>query len=175
MAKSKDKKNEIRIEVRNIQDVQRRLKRLGKTARESRTAINKALRPAANMLARGIQKAYQDEFKYETRLGDKVFKRKRKAGRTPTWKTIGIITARKSRQPGLFVGPIKRKTSPITVKGKDSYNLAAMQIKGNKIPQKPRPNVFEATATKMEEKIYLQAESDLDKLVEKMIRQAGLR
>ena len=174
MAKAKDKKNEIRIEVRNIQDVQRRLKRLGKTARESRTAINKALRPAANMLARGIQKAYQDEFKYETRVGDKVFKRKRKAGRTPTWKTIGIITARKSRQPGLFVGPIKRKTSPITVKGKDSYNLAAMQIKGNAI-QKPRPNVFEATAKKMDSKIYLQAESDLDKLVEKMIRQAGLR
>ena len=174
MAKAKDKKNELRIEVRNIQDVQRRLKRLGKTARESRTAINKALRPAANMLARGIQKAYQDEFKYETRVGDKVFKRKRKAGRTPTWKTIGIITARKSRQPGLFVGPIKRKTSPITVKGKDSYNLAAMQIKGNAI-QKPRPNVFEATAKKMDSKIYLQAESDLDKLVEKMIRQAGLR
>ena len=174
MAKEKNKKDNIRIEVRNIQDVQRSLKRLGKTARESRTAINKALRPAANMLARGIQKAYQDEFKYETRVGDKVFKRKRKAGRTPTWKTIGIITARKSRQPGLFVGPIKRKTTPITVKGKDSYNLAAMQIKGNAI-QSPRPNVFEATATKMEEKIYLQAESDLDKLVEKMIRQAGLR
>ena len=174
MAKEKNKKDNIRIEVRNIQDVQRRLKRLGKTARESRTAINKALRLAANMLARGIQKAYKDEFKYETRVGDKVFKRKRKAGRTPTWKTIGIITARKSREPGLFVGPIKRKTTPITVKGKDSYNLAAMQIKGNNI-QKPRPNVFDATATKMEEKIYLQAESDLDKLVEKMIRQAGLR
>ena len=175
MAKEKNKKDNVRIEVRNIQDVQRRLKRLGKTARESRTAINKALRPAANMLARGIQKAYKDEFKYETRVGNKVVQLKRKAGRTPTWKTIGIITARKSKQPGLFVGPIKRKTTPITVKGKDSYNLAAMQIKGNKIPQKPRLNVFAATATKMEEKIYLQAESDLDKLVEKMIRQAGLR
>ena len=156
------------IRVQRIQDVQRSLKKLGKTAKESRTAINKALRPAANMLARGIQKAYKKEF-------NKNSDYKRKSGRTPTWKTIGIITARKSREPGLFVGPIKRKTTPITVKGKDSYNLAAMQIKGNKIPQKPRRNVFEATAKKMEEKIYLQAESDLDKLVEKMIKQAGLR
>ena len=49
---------------------------------------------------------------------------KRLSGRTPTWKTIGIITARKSREPGLFVGPIVRKTSPIRVKGKNSRNLA---------------------------------------------------
>tara|TARA_R100001463_G_scaffold101587_1_gene156055 strand:+ start:1165 stop:1665 length:501 start_codon:yes stop_codon:yes gene_type:complete len=165
MAKDINNKKEVRIEVRNIQDVQRRLKDLGKTARESRTAINKALRPAANMLARGIQSAYKEEF-------NKNSDYKRKSGRTPTWKTIGIITARKSRQPGLFVGPVVRKTTPIRVKGKDSRNLPAMQIKGNKI-QNPRPNVFEATATKMNEKIYLQAESDLDKLVDKMIKQAG--
>jgi len=165
MAKTKGKKKDfVRIEVRNIQDVQRKLKRLGKTAKQSRTLINKALRPAANMLARGIQKAYKDEF------DDKDYKRR--SGRTPTWKTIGIITARKSRQPGLFVGPIKRRTSPIKVKGKDSYNLAAMQIKGNAI-QKPRPDVFKATATKMETQIYLQAEKDLDKLVNRLIKQAG--
>ena len=50
------------IRVQRIQDVQRSFKKLGKTAKESRTAINKALRPAANMLARGIQKAYKKEF-----------------------------------------------------------------------------------------------------------------
>ena len=165
MAKAKDKKNEFRIEVRNIQDVQRSLKNLGKTARESRTAINKALRPAANMLARGIQKAYKKEFNENSDY-------KRKSGRTPTWKTIGIITARKSRQPGLFVGPTVRKTTPIRIKGKDSRNLPAMQIKGNAI-QKPRPDVFQATATKMESQIYLQAEKDLDNLVNKMIKQSG--
>ena len=166
MAKTKEKKKDfVRIEVRNIQDVQRKLKRLGNTAKQSRTLINKALRPAANMLARGIQKAYKDEF------DDKDYERR--SGRTPTWKTIGIVTARKSREPGLFVGPIKRRTSPIKVKGKDSYNLTAMQIKGNKVPQKPRPDVFKATATKMETQIYLQAEKDLDKLVDRMIKQAG--
>jgi len=165
MAKAKDKKKELRIEVRNIQDVQRSLKDLGKTARESRTAINKALRPAANMLARGIQKAYKKEFNENSDY-------KRLSGRTPTWKTIGIITARKSREPGLFVGPIVRKTTPIRIKGKDSRNLPAMQIKGNAI-QKPRPDVFQATAKKMESQIYLQAEKDLDKLLDKMIKQAG--
>ena len=154
------------IRVQRIQDVQRSLKKLGKTAKESRTAINKALRPAANMLARGIQKAYKKEF-------NKNSDYKRKSGRTPTWKTIGIITARRSREPGLFVGPIVRKTTPIRIKGKDSRNLPAMQIKGNKIQPDPRPDVFQATAIKMESQIYTQAEKDLDRLVEKMIKQAG--
>ena len=155
------------IRVQRIQDVQRSFKKLGKTAKESRTAINKALRPAANMLARGIQKAYKKEF-------NKNSDYKRLSGRTPTWKTIGIITARKSREPGLFVGPIVRKTTPIRIKGKDSRNLPAMQIKGNAI-QSPRPDVFQATAIKMESQIYIQAEKDLDKLLDKMIKQAGFK
>tara|TARA_R100000426_G_C4797966_1_gene101361 strand:+ start:213 stop:698 length:486 start_codon:yes stop_codon:yes gene_type:complete len=155
------------IRVQNIQDVQRSLKELGKTSKESRTAINKALRPAANMLARGIQMAYKKEFNSNSNY-------KRLSGRTPTFKTIGIITARKSREPGLFVGPIVRKTTPIRIKGKDSRNLPAMQIKGNAI-QKPRPDVFQATAIKMESQIYTQAEKDLDKLVDRMIKQAGFK
>ena len=114
--------NESRgIRVRGIEDVKRGLKKLGQTAKQSRTAINKALRPAANMLARGIQKAYKKEFNSNSDY-------KRLSGRTPTWKTIGIITARKSREPGLFVGPIVRKTTPIRIKGKDSRTLPAMQI-----------------------------------------------
>lgn len=160
--------NESRgIRVRGIEDVKRGLKKLGQTAKQSRTAINKALRPAANMLARGIQKAYKKEFNSNSDY-------KRLSGRTPTWKTIGIITARKSREPGLFVGPIVRKTTPIRIKGKDSRNLPAMQIKGNAI-QDARPDVFLATAKKMDSQIYLQAEKDLDKLLDKMIKQAGLR
>ena len=155
------------IRVQRIQDVQRSFKKLGKTAKESRTAINKALRPAANMLARGIQKAYKKEFNSNSNY-------KRKSGRTPTFKTIGVITARKSREPGLFVGPIARKTTPIRIKGRDSRNLPAMQIKGNAI-QDPRPDVFQATARKMESQIYVQAEKDLDKLLDKMIKQAGFK
>ena len=153
------------IRITGVQDVQDGLKRLGKTARESRTAINKALRPAANKLAKGIQKAYQREFNSSSDY-------ERKSGRTPTWKTIGVITPRNSRVPGLFVGPIVRKTTPIKIKGRDSKNLPAMQIKGNAI-HGPRPDVFQATAARMESQIFLQAESDLDKLLSKMIKQAG--
>ena len=153
------------IRVMGVQDVQQSLKRLGLTARKSRTVINKALRPAANVLARGIQQAYKKEFNTYSGM---------KSGRTPTWKTICIITSRKSREPGLLVGPIKKRTTPITVKGKDSYNLAAMQIKGNAI-QEARDDVFEQTARKMNQQIYLKAEEDLDKMLEKMIKQAGFR
>ena len=153
------------IRIQGIKDVQRSLKKLGVTPKKSRTLINKALRPAANMLARGIQSAYRKEFNTYSGM---------KSGRTPTWKTIGIITARKSREPGLFVGPIVRKTTPIRVKGKDSRNLAAMQIEGNAI-QDPRPDVFLATAKKMNTQIYLQAEKDLDRLLDKMIKQAGFK
>jgi hypothetical protein len=163
------------IRVMGVQDVQQSLKRLGLTAKKSRTVINKALRPAANVLARGIQQAYRKEFKYESKVGDTFVRRlPRKPGRTPTWKTIGIITSRKSREPGLLVGPIKKRTTPITVKGKDSYNLAAMQIEGNAI-QQARVDVFEQTARKMNQQVYLKAEEDLDKMLDKMIKQAGFR
>ena len=155
------------IAIRGIQDVEKSLKKLGVTAKKSRTLINKALRPAANMLVRGIQKAYKKEFNSNPDY-------KRKSGRTPTYKTIGIITARKSRQPGLFVGPIARKTTAIRIKGRDSKNLPAMQIKGNAIHD-ARPDVFLATARKMESQVYLQAEKDLDKLLDKMIKLSGFR
>jgi len=154
------------IRVRGVQEIQSKLKRLGLTARNSKTEINKALRPAADLLARGMQRAYKKEF---TR-----FEGTRKPGRVPTWKTIGITTARKSREPGLFVGPMKKRTTPIKVKGKDSYNLAEMQILGN-VKQEPRKNIFKATANQMESVIYVRAEQDLDRLLEKMIKKSGLR
>jgi len=157
--------NTFGIRVIGIQDVQKKLKKLGLTAKRSRTEINKALRPAGTKLARGMQQAYKDEFNRS--------KRKRKSGRVPTYKTIGVVTARKSREPGLFVGPIKRRATPIRVHGKNSYNLAEMQIVGNKF-QEPRKDIFLATAIKMEGVVLLQAEKDLDRLVEKMIKQAGL-
>lgn len=157
--------NTFGIRVIGIQDVQKKFKKLGLTAKRSRTEINKALRPAGTKLARGMQQAYKDEFNRS--------KRKRKSGRVPTYKTIGVVTARKSREPGLFVGPIKRRATPIRVHGKNSYNLAEMQIVGNKF-QDPRKDIFVATAIKMEGVVLLQAEKDLDRLVEKMIKQAGL-
>ncbi len=163
--KGKATKNKnFRISVQGVDDVRDDLKKLGYSARQSRTQINKALRPAANKLVRAVQTAYKNEFN--------TFNRKRDGSRKPTWSTIGVITARKSKSPGLYVGPIKKRTTPIKVKGKDSYNLAAMQIKGNAI-QSPRKDVFKETGKRMEQTIYLQAEKDLDKLLNKLIKKAG--
>ena len=104
MAKPKKKQN-FRIEVKGIQEVQKRLKKLGLTAKKSRTEINKALRPAANMLSKGIRRAYKNQFKSKNpgRRYDPSSKSYRNGMRTAD--TIGIITARRSRQPGLYVGP----------------------------------------------------------------------
>jgi len=153
-----------RIVVRGVDDIKQGLKRLGYSAKQSRTQINKALRPAATKLVKGMQQAYRKEFN--------THNKKRDGRRTPTWETIGIKTAKRSKNPALYVGPLKKRTTPIRVKGKDSYNLAAMQIKGNAI-QAPRKNIFEATAKKMEQTIYLSAERDLDKMLNKLIKKAG--
>jgi len=154
------------IRVQGIQDVQRSLKKLGLAPKKSRTLINRALRPAGMILARVMQNEYKKEFNKNNY--------KRKEGRVPTYKTIGVVTARKSREPGLFVGPIKRKTTPIKVRGKDSFNLTEMQILGNAI-QDPRPDIFVKSARKAESRVYMQAEKDLDKLLDKMIKQAGFK
>jgi hypothetical protein len=158
------KKKNFRISVQGVDDVRADLKKLGYSVRQSRTKINKALRPAANKLVRAVQAAYKKEFN--------TFNRKRDGSRKPTWTTIGVITARKSKKPGLYVGPIKKRTTPIKVKGANSYNLAEMQILGNK-QQAPRKDVFKETGKRMEQTIYLQAEKDLDKMINKLIKQAG--
>jgi L-lactate utilization protein LutC len=49
-----------------------------------------------------------------------------------------------------------------------------MQIEGNAI-QQARVDVFEQTARKMNQQVYLKAEEDLDKMLDKMIKQAGFR
>jgi len=155
------------IRVKGINSLKNSLSELGIKPRQQRTQINKALRPAGNILARAMQRGYKREFNSNSDY-------KRKSGRTPTYKTIGIFTARKSREPGIFVGPLKRRTTPIRVKGKDSYNLTEMQILGNKI-QKPRKDIFLEAANKVNLRVLNQAEKDLGKLLDKMIKQSGFR
>ena len=140
--------------------------KLGLKPRQQKTEINKALRPAGMILARAVQQEYKKEFR------SKGYKRL--SGRTPTYKTIGVITAKKSREPGLFVGPLKKRTTPIKVKGKNSFNLTEMQILGNAI-QRPRRDIFLAAAKKTESRVLSKAKKDLDKLLDKMIKQAGFK
>ena len=160
-----DKKNRG-IRVKGIDSLKKSLTELGLKPRQQRTEINKALRPAGMILARAMQQEYKKEFRTKGY--------KRKSGRTPTYKTIGVVTAKKSREPGLFVGPLKKRTTPIKVKGKDSYNLTEMQILGNAI-QRPRRDIFLAAAKKTESRVLSKAEKDLDKLLDKMIKQAGFK
>ncbi len=90
--------------------------------------------------------------------------------------TIGIITARRSKQPGLFVGPRLRKVNPHYWQGKTSKNLAAMQIEGYKNRSGEfvqYSDVFKATAEQMGNKVSSKAERDLSKLIDKMIKKAG--
>jgi len=175
MAK-KDKKQNFRVEVKGIQKIQSQLKNLGLTAKQSRTEINKALRPAANMLSKGISRAYKNQFKSKNpgRRYDPSSKSYRNGMRTAD--SIGVITARRSRQPGLFVGPRLRKLNPHYWNGKTSRNLAAMQIEGYKNRSgelMKYPDVFEATAEQMGNKVSTKAERDLGRLIDKMIKKAG--
>ena len=175
MAKPKKNQN-FTIKVEGVEGVKRGLKKLGLTAKQSRTEINKALRPAANMLSRGIRKAYKNQFKSKNpgRRYDPSSKSYRNGMRTAD--SIGVITARRSRQPGLFVGPRLRKLNPHYWNGKTSRNLAAMQIEGYKNRSgelMKYPDVFEATAEQMGNKVSTKAERDLGKLIDKMIKKAG--
>jgi len=175
MAKPKKNQN-FTIKVEGVEGVKRGLKKLGLTAKQSRTEINKALRPAANMLSRGIRKAYKNQFKSKNpgRRYDPTSKSYKQGMRTAD--TIGVITARKSKQPGLFVGPRLRKVNPHYFKSKTSKNLAAMQIKGYKDRSGSIvkfPNVFEITAKSMGSQVSAKAQKDLGKLIDKMIKKAG--
>jgi len=169
------KKQNFRIEVKGINEVKKGLMSLGLTARKSRTEINKSLRPAANQLARGMQKAYKKQFasknpgrRYNPTSKSYVFGKR-------TADTIGITTARKSREPGLFVGPMAKKVNPHYWRKGASRNLAAMQIEGYYRGKKfiQYPDVFRATAERMGEQVSNKAQKDLGRLLEKMIRKAG--
>lgn len=174
MSKTKKKKAFV-LEVKGINSVKKGLMDLGLTAKQSRSQINKALRPAANKLAKGMQRAYKNQFvsknpgrRYNPSTGKYVFG-------TRTSDTIGVITARRSKQPGLFVGPTIKKVNPHYWKRGASKNLAAMQINGYYRGKKfiKYPNVFKATAKTMGEEVSKKAQKDLGRLLDKMIRKAG--
>jgi hypothetical protein len=163
------------IKVTGVESVGKRLKRLGLTAKQSRTQINKALRPAANKLARGMKQAYKSQFKsknpglrYDTQA--KAWNQG-----TRTADTIGVKVAKRSKNPGLFVGPIAKKVNPHYWRKGPSRNLAAMQIEGYVQGSEIKifPNVFKITAERMGNDVSSTAEKSIGRLVDKLIRKAG--
>lgn len=163
------------IKVTGVESVGKRLKKLGLTAKQSRTQINRALRPAANKLAKGMKQAYKSQFKsknpglrYDTQAKTYV-------QGTRTADTIGVVTAKRSKNPGLFVGPLAKKVNPHYWRKGASKNLAAMQIEGyvQGGTVKIFPNVFKITADRMGNDVSATAEKSIGKLVDKLIRKAG--
>ncbi len=164
------------IQVKGVQKVKNGLMKLGMTPRKSRNEINKALRPAANKLARGMKVAYKNKFKSKNPGRRYNPKTKKYVYGTRIADTIGITAARRSKQPGLFVGPMVKKINPHYWRKGASKNLPAMQIKGykNRSGELVKyPNVFKATAERMGNQISKQAQKDIERLLDKMIKKAG--
>jgi len=173
--------NKIRVE--GLQKVKRALSRIGKSSKESRSLINKALRPAAQKAA----KALKGKYKYRTK--NKVpgqrydASTKTKISGKSTADSIGLVTARKSKQPAIFVGPRLKQTNPTWVKGKKGRNLPAMLIAGTKERfhksgksvgrVSPQPDFYKEVVDQKGSDILATAERDVMKMLDRMIKKAG--
>ena len=177
-----------KIHVEGLDKVKRALSKIGKSSKESRSLINKALRPAAKKAA----KALKGKYKYRTK--NKVPGQRYDAS-TKTKKTgksiadsIGIITARKSKEPGLFVGTRLKHINPTWVSDgegtpKKSRNLPAMLIAGTEERfhksgksvgrVEPQKDFYKEVVDQKGSDISSTAERDVMKMLDRMIKQAG--
>jgi len=181
MAKLEQPKHKIHVE--GLEKVKRALKRIGKTPKQSRSLINKALRPAAQKVA----KALKGKYKYRTK---NVIPGQRYDASTKTKirgksiaDSIGIITARKSKEPGLFIGTRLKQINPTWVGGGKSRNLPAMLIQGTGMRKhksgkkvgriKPQPDFYKEVVDQKGSDIASTAERDVMKMLNRMIKEAG--
>lgn len=173
------------IDIKGLEEVKQGLKRLGKTPKESRSLINKTLRPAAQKAVKSLRQKYKHRTKniipgqrYDASLKVK------KIGKSIA-DSIGIITARRSREPGLFVGTRLKHLNKTWVKGKQSRNLPAMLLKGTKERFhksgkstgriSPQTDFYSEVVSERGTDIAKTAEKDLAKMLDKMIKQAGFK
>ena len=173
--------NKIRVE--GLQKVKRALKRLGHSSKKSRSLINKALRPAAQKVA----KALKGKYKYRTKnkIPGQRYDASTKSnivGKS-TADSIGLVTARRSKQPAIFVGSRLKQTTPNWVKGKKGRNLPAMLIEGTKERfhksgksvgrVKPQPDFYKEVVDQKGSDIASTAKRDVMKMLNRMIKEAG--
>lgn len=181
MAKLEQPKHKIHVE--GLDKVKRALSKIGKSSKESRSLINKALRPAAQK----VVKLLKGKYKYRTK---NIIPGQRYDASTKTKKvgksiadSIGIITARKSKEPGLFVGTRLKQINPTWVKGKESRNLPAMLIAGTGMRKhksgkkvgriKPQKDFYKEVVDQNGSDVAATAERDVMKMLDRMIKQAG--
>ena len=177
--------NKNLIQVKGIKDIRKSLKQLGETEKSSRSLINKALRPAAKKAVKALK------MKYKYRTKNKVpgqrydpSTKTQKVGKSIA-DSIGIITPKRSRNPGLFVGTRMKNLNPTFVKGKRSNNLPAMLLNGTKNRKhksgkstgriQNQPNYYKEVIDQNGPDISATAERDMMKMLDKMIKKAGFK
>ena len=180
-----DVKKDSVLQIKGIDSARASLKKLGKNEKESRTLINKALRPAAQKAVKALK------MKYKHRTKNKVpgqrydaTTKKQTVGKSIA-DSIGIITARKSKKPGLFVGTRLKHLNQTWVNGKKSRNLPAMLLNGTKERKhksgkstgriQNQPDFYKEVIDQKGEDISATAERDMMKMLDKMIKKAGFK
>jgi hypothetical protein len=177
------KKNLIKIE--GVKDVRQSLKKLGETDKTSRSLINKALRPAAKKAVKALKMKYKHRTKniVPGQRYDPQSKTK-KVGKSIA-DSIGIITPKRSKNPGLFVGTRLKNLNPTWVGGKRSRNLPAMLINGTKNRKhksgksvgrvRPQTDFYKEVIAQKGNDISATAQRDMMKMLDGMIKKAGFK
>lgn len=172
-----------KIHIEGLDKVKHGLKNLGNSSKKSRSLINKALRPAAQKAAKALKSKYKHRTKNKIPGQRYNAATKSKSVGKSISDSIGIITARKSKQPGLFVGTRLKQINPTWVGGEPSRNLPAMLIEGTKErfhksgksvgTIKPQPDFYKEVVDQKGSDIAATAERDVMKMLDRMIKEAG--
>lgn len=175
------------IRIIGIESLQKAFTEIGETKTKARTQINKALRPAAKIAERAAKQKYKLGSNQEI-AGQRYNPSTRKKIVGPSLSdAIGIITAKKSRQPGLFVGPrLKGKFASANWSKANAKNLAELLIRGSDgvrytksgkstgvLPK--QPDYLAQVARQKGNQIINVAERDISRLFDKISRKAGFR
>ena len=177
------KSNRIRVE--GLNGVKRALSKLGNSSKQSRTLVNKALRPAAEIAKKALKAKYKYRIKTKTPGVRYDPKSKTKIQGKSTADSIGLKTAKRSRFPSIYVGAILKRVNTTWVKDKTSRNLAAMLIQGTKERfhksgksvgrVEPQTNFYDEVIQQKGADISATAQRDVMKMLDKMIKQAGFK
>ena len=169
-------KQERGIRVVNIKEVQRALKEMGLTPKKSRTLINKALQPAAKIAERAAKQKYKKGssnlnpgLRYNPSTKSKI--------KGPSLAdSIGIITASKSRQPGLLVGPrVKRKWASANWSKAGSKGVRKHKSGKSTGVLPKQPDYLKQVINAKTAQILDRANKDIGRLVENLSKKAGFK
>lgn len=180
-----DVKKDSVLQIKGIDSARASLKKLGKNEKESRTLINKALRPAAQKLVKALRMKYKHGSKNKV-LGQRYDEatKSKKVGKSIA-DSIGIITARRSKKPGLFVGTRLKHLNQTWVDGKKSRNLPAMLLNGTKERShksgkstgriQNQPDYYKQVMDQKGSDAMATAERDISKMLDRMFKKAGFK